>query len=81
MTTLTLQIKRKEDLHLLLPLIKRLQIAYSSKSKETTKKKISVHALQTYYEIIKKGASELNIDEMLNYLTETRKDRTISLRK
>jgi len=80
MTTLTLQIKKENDLNLLLPLIKRLRIVYSSRKKRLDKK-IREGNLQTYYKIINEGAPKLNIDDMLDYLTETRKDRTVSVRK
>ncbi len=77
MTQLTLTIKNEKDLALLLPLLERLRIEYST----VPKKHLSAGQLAKYRKIIMAGGDASYFGDAAEWQREQRKDRDLPFPK
>lgn len=77
MTHLTLNIRHKKDLEVLIPLLERLKIEYTP----ARKKKLSAAQLAKYQKIIAAGGDASYFGDAVEWQREQRKERDLPFRK
>ncbi|MBK7937125.1 MAG: hypothetical protein IPJ82_08510 [Lewinellaceae bacterium] len=77
MTQLTLKIKNKKDLEVLIPLLERLRIEYLP----APEKKVSATQLAKYQKIIAAGGDASYFGDAAEWQQEQRKERDLPFRK
>ncbi|MDD2724854.1 MAG: hypothetical protein PHH59_12630 [Methylovulum sp.] len=76
MLQITLELKNSEDEMLLLPLLQRLGISYSTQKKA----EINNESLDYHRRIIEQGVDVANFDAFLQEFNDSRKDRKLPFR-